>query len=130
MSWVKLQQQVAENRFTSFQSITPNQYADNLCLAVTDFNKWAKFVPQYEQQVKRFNEDCVKSFTKNRLRLQEVGISKFEKLARVKANHKIREMIRVSEAEIKKLEKQRIEKLAIDISEKFKVNLFTLKKLL
>jgi len=39
-------------------------------------------------------------------------------------------MINISEAEFNKKKTQRIDKLAFDISEKFKVNLFTLKKVL
>lgn len=118
------------HRFTNFQPITTTKYADSLELAVEDFNKWSKFVPQKEQQLKRFNDDCVKSFTVNRLRLQESGLSKFERLARIKANHKIRKMIQLSDKELNTLETQRIEKLLSDISEKHKVNLFTLKKLI
>lgn len=118
------------HRFTNFRPFTPTKYADNLELSVEEFNKQSKFIPQYEQQVRAYNNKCVSAFTINRLRLQEVGLSKFERLARIKANHKIRKMIQSSDKELNTLETQRIEKLLSDISEKHKVNLFTLKKLI
>lgn len=131
MSWVKFQQQdTPENRFTNFQPITPNQYADNMESAIGEYLKISSIVPQYEKDLAKFLDRAVKAFTVNRIRLQEIGLSKFERSARIKANHKIRNMIRVGDKELKKTEQQRIDKLALDVSEKFKVNLFTLKKLL
>jgi len=117
-------------QFVNFQPITPNVYADNMDSAITEYLKLSAIVPQYEREVGKFLDRAVKLFTSNRIRLQEIGLSKFERMARIKANHKIRKMIRVSESELKKLEQQRIDKLAFDVSEKFKVNIFTLKKLL
>jgi len=39
---------VSTIKFTNFKPISTNQYADNMELAVTDFNKWVSYVPQYE----------------------------------------------------------------------------------
>jgi len=125
-----LASKVNHHSFSSSESVTPNKYADSLELAVKDYLKWLQFAPQYEKQVEAFNNRLINSFKINRLRLQELGLSKYERNARIKANHKIRPMIVIAESELKKLKESRIEKLQIDISEKFKVNLFTLKKLL
>lgn len=117
-------------KFVNFQPVTPNQYADNMESAISEYLKISSIVPQYEKDLSKFLDRAVKAFTANRIRLQEVGLSKFERSARIKANHKIRYMIRVGDKELKKTEQQRIDKLALDVSEKYKVNLFTLKKLL
>ena len=117
-------------QFTNFQPITPNQYADNMESAISEYIKVSAIVPKYEKDLSKFLDRAVKAFTFNRIRLQEVGLSKFERSARIKANHKIRYMIRVGDKELKKTEQQRIDKLALEVATKFKVNLFTLKKLL
>lgn len=116
--------------FKNNQNISFNQYADNLESAVEEFIRLSKLIPEYQKQVGSFYKRAVTSFTKNKVKLQQLGLGKFEREARLKANRKIRKMINISEAEFDKIKTQRIDKLAFDIAEKFKVNLFTLKKVL
>jgi hypothetical protein len=118
------------SKYTNHLDISANKYADNIAKAITHFDKIKDNKSAYEQEVEDFNDRCIEVFKVNRLRCNEADIKKHEKSIRSKANKKIRLMIRTTESELLRLNKDRAKQNLLDTCSKFSVNIKTIQKIL